>query len=125
MENNIEITEEHKKEFSQKKFINKINFNWRSAGSKVVNIALQLFFSLRDSATPAWAKGVVIGALGYFISPFDLLPDILPGVGYTDDFGVLLSALAVVAIHIKPEHKAKASDLSRRIFKLEQIEITQ
>ncbi len=115
-EKNVENTEDYKKEYSQKKFFKKVNFNWKSAGSKVVEVALQLYYSLRDSDTPAWAKGVIIGALGYFISPFDLIPDVLPGIGYTDDFGVMLSAIAVVAIHIKPEHKAKAAELSRKLF---------
>ena len=55
--------------------------------------------------TPAWAKGVIYGALGYFIFPLDAIPDVVPVVGYADDLGVLTAALAMVAIHITPEIK--------------------
>ena len=48
------------------------------------------------------------GALGYFILPFDFLPDLLPGAGMVDDWGALLAAVAYVATAITPEIKAKA-----------------
>ena len=80
---------------------------------------ISLLFGL-DADTPVWAKGIIIGALGYFISPVDAIPDIVPVVGYTDDLGALAIALAAIAAHIKDEHVAKAKRLSKNstlIFK--------
>mgnify|MGYP000155510857 CR=1 FL=1 len=80
-----------------------------SAGRKTLLTALTLFYCLKDSDTPTWAKGVIVGALGYLVLPVDAIPDILPGVGYGDDWGAIVSALGIVAAYIKDEHKAKAT----------------
>lgn len=119
MENNQEFNanEEFQKEYSKPKFWEKIDFSWKKAGKKVVETAIELFLALQDKDTPRWAKAVIIGALGYFITPIDAIPDFAPLVGFSDDLGVMLSALAVVAIHIKEEHKEKARQVSSKIFK--------
>ncbi len=57
---------------------------------------------------PPWAKTVVVGALTYFISPVDAIPDILVGIGFTDDLGVLLAAIATVSVYINAETKEQA-----------------
>ncbi|MGJ3196969.1 DUF1232 domain-containing protein [Peribacillus castrilensis] len=44
-----------------------------------------MFYTLQKPTTPAWAKTVIVGALGYFILPIDLIPDLIPG-GYTEEF---------------------------------------
>lgn len=77
-------------------------------GRQTLTSALVLFYCLKDHDTPAWAKGVIVGALGYLILPMDLVPDMVPGVGYGDDWGAIVAALATVAAYIKDEHKAKA-----------------
>lgn len=79
-------------------------------------MALQLFYALQDSNTPAWAKAVIIGALGYFISPIDAIPDIVPMVGYADDLGVLTAAIATVAAYITDDVKAKAAAQLKKWF---------
>ncbi|WP_211605080.1 YkvA family protein [Vreelandella arcis] len=58
-----------------------------------------------------WAKTTIYGALGYFISPVDAIPDLAPIVGYADDIGVLAGALAMVAAHIKGSTMNKHSRL--------------
>ena len=73
----------------------------------VIRHALTLYHAFRDNDTPSWAKTVISGALLYFVSPVDAIPDALPG-GFTDDLAVLAAAAATVAAHIKPEHKARA-----------------
>lgn len=87
-----------------------------SAGRKTLHSALILFYCLKDKDTPTWAKGVIVGALGYLILPADLIPDILPGAGYGDDWGAIVAALATVAAYIKDEHKAKAGEQVERLF---------
>ena len=78
-------------------------------GLEVVEQALSMYYALQDPNTPAWAKSIIIGALIYFISPVDAIPDFIPVVGLSDDIGVLAGALATVTMHIKPEHKAQAA----------------
>ncbi len=86
------------------------------AGRRTLHTALILFYCLQDRDTPTWAKGVIVGALGYLILPLDLVPDALPGVGYGDDWGALVAALATVAAYIKDEHKQKAAAQVERLF---------
>lgn len=80
-----------------------------SIGRKTLLSALSLFYCLQDRDTPAWAKGVIVGALGYLILPLDLIPDMLPGAGFTDDWGALISAIGTVAAYLKEEHKSRAA----------------
>lgn len=70
-------------------------------------LALTLFYCMKDGDTPAWAKAKIAAALGYFIWPIDLIPDALPG-GYIDDIAVMTAATAVVAASIKKVHRRKA-----------------
>ena len=85
-------------------------------GRKTLLTALILFYCLQDKDTPAWAKGVIVGALGYLVLPADLIPDIIPGVGYGDDWGALVAALGTVAAYIKDDHKSKAQAQVERLF---------
>jgi len=79
--------------------------------------ALTLFYCLKDRDTPTWARGIIVGALGYLILPADLIPDILPGAGYSDDWGAIVVALGTVAAYIKDEHKTKALAQVGRFFR--------
>lgn len=88
----------------------------RSAGRKTLLSALILFYCLRDRDTPTWAKGVIVGALGYLVLPTDLIPDIIPGAGYGDDWGAIVAALATVSAYIKDDHKAKAQAQVTRLL---------
>lgn len=101
--------EGYAKDFSDQGFWNKLVGFAKAAGKEVIEKALQLYYTLQEPGTPAWAKTVIIGALGYFISPLDAIPDLTPMVGYTDDIGVLAMAVASVATHITDEVKAKAA----------------
>lgn len=87
-----------------------------TAGRKTLLAALTLFYCLQDRDTPTWAKGVIVGALGYLVLPMDLIPDIIPGVGYGDDWGALVAALGTVAAYIKDEHKSKAAAQVTRLL---------
>ena len=87
-----------------------------TASRKILLSALTLFYCFKDRDTPKWAKGVIVGALGYLILPVDLIPDVIPGAGYGDDWGAIVAALAAVAAYIKDEHKAKAHSQVARIL---------
>ena len=77
-------------------------------GVKLVYVALLLYYTLQKENIPLKAKAIIIGSLGYFIAPLDIITDLLPLIGYSDDFGVLLMALATVAMYIDNEVKNKA-----------------
>lgn len=112
----MEDNKEYASEFSDDKFWDKVKGFAKFAGAKVLEPALKLYYSARDSDTPAWATTVVYGALGYFISPIDAVPDITPVVGYTDDLGILAAAVTAVAAHIKDEHVQKAKETLKQWF---------
>ncbi len=88
-----------------------------SAGRTVIEKALTLYYCLKDSDTPAWARGVIMGSLGYFVMPLDAIPDIVPVAGFSDDLGALVVALGIVAYHIKKEHADKARRKLEKVFK--------
>lgn len=63
-----------------------------------------------DPATPASTKGVLLAALAYFVLPFDIVPDFIIGLGFTDDAAVLWAAFRAVQANIRPEHYAQARE---------------
>ena len=77
--------------------------------------ALSVFWCVRDKDTPTAAKGLMFAALAYFVLPTDAIPDILAGVGFTDDAAVLAALLAVIGRTVKPKHKDQARSLLNRI----------
>ena len=95
--------------YSESSFWEKIKKFAGSAGKDVVEKALLLFYAMQEEKAPAWAKATIAGALGYFIVPLDAVADITPGIGFTDDLGVLVLALAAVAAYINDDVKDKAA----------------
>jgi uncharacterized membrane protein YkvA (DUF1232 family) len=69
---------------------------------------LAAYYCAFDHATPLQLKAALLGALAYFVLPFDAIPDMLPFLGYTDDAAVLVTALRMVAAHLRPEHREAA-----------------
>ena len=70
--------------------------------------ALAVYFCAMDARTPMRVRAVLLGALAYFILPTDMIPDFIAGLGFTDDAGVLATAIAMVAPHITDDHRARA-----------------
>ncbi|MFN7055332.1 YkvA family protein [Hyphomonas sp.] len=66
------------------------------------------YFCARDPMTPAKAKAVLFAAAAYFVMPADVIPDVVVGLGFTDDATVLATALSVVGMHVKERHRAMA-----------------
>jgi uncharacterized membrane protein YkvA (DUF1232 family) len=103
-------------DYADESFWGKVVKFAKAAGKEVIEPALQLYYALQEPATPVWAKTVIVGALGYFISPIDAIPDLTPIVGYADDLGVLVMAVATVAMYITDDIKAKASEQMHKWF---------
>lgn len=102
--------------FSEKDFWLKIGKYARIAGTKLSFYALTLFYTMLDEDTPNSAKLIIMGALGYFILPIDLIPDLAPGIGFSDDLAALTTAFVNVAMHVKPEHKGDALEQMKKFF---------
>jgi uncharacterized membrane protein YkvA (DUF1232 family) len=69
---------------------------------------LAAYYCAFDRQTPRHVQAALLGALAYFILPFDFIPDMLPVLGFTDDAAVLATAMRLVAAHITPEHREAA-----------------
>ncbi len=85
-------------------------------GQKAVYSVLLLFFAFKRKDTPGWAKNIIIGAIGYFLSPLDSIPDLTPFLGLTDDFGVLSFGLVAIACYINDEVRADAKKTLSSFF---------
>jgi uncharacterized membrane protein YkvA (DUF1232 family) len=96
------------KHYSDTNFLTKIGQFAKKAGVKIMYYALLLFYAYRRADTPAWAKRIILGALGYFLAPIDAIPDFTPFIGFTDDASVLVAAVAAVAVYINADVKQKA-----------------
>jgi len=69
---------------------------------------LAAYYCAFDRDTPFQVKAALVGALAYFVLPFDAIPDFIPVLGFADDAAVLATALRLVASHIRPVHRDTA-----------------
>ena len=83
--------------------------------------AVAAYYCAFDPATPVKAKGILIGALAYFILPVDVVPDFILGFGFTDDMAVLVTAFNVIRTHLKPFHREQARDTLDRLRRGETV----
>ena len=102
--------------FTEEGLFNKIMKFAKVLGTKFLYVVLVLFYTLKEKDVPAWAKAAIVGALGYFILPTDLVPDILPAAGFADDWGVVLAAIAAVAFYVDKDVKEKAKGMIKDWF---------
>jgi uncharacterized membrane protein YkvA (DUF1232 family) len=93
---------------------------WRAIGRIAAQIpfaedVLTAYYCAFDRGTPTYVRLALLGALAYFIDPFDLMPDVLPIIGLTDDAAVIGAATKLVFDQIKPEHRDAARDALKRM----------
>ncbi len=88
----------------------------KKGGIRLIYSALLLYYAFKRKDLPAWARSIVIGVIGYLISPFDSIPDITPIVGYTDDLGILSYALVLIAAYVNDEVRTKAKNRLLRLL---------
>ena len=101
----IESSRQH---YSEAGLWDKLKNVARKAGIKVVWLVLVLYYTSTASTTPMSKKSIIYGTLGYFILPIDLIPDVVPVVGYSDDLTALVACVTAVASCITPEVKRQA-----------------
>lgn len=94
----------------------KVAKHLKQVGQKLTYTILLLVFAFRRKETPAWAKHIIVGAIGYFLTPFDSIPDLTPILGYTDDFGVLSFGLVTIASYIDDSVRIQARKKLKHFF---------
>ncbi len=106
-------TSKYKGDYSEPKLWNKLAKFAKKVGYDVVVNILKLYYSMALGKASKEQMAIIIGALGYFISPIDLIPDVLPG-GFVDDASVLTAAVSMLACcsdrEVVAAAKAKASE---------------
>ena len=95
-------------DYDAKRFWKKLKRVLKRLGANAAYYALLLYYALQDPQISRKDKGIIAGALGYFLLPFDLVPDFIPGVGYTDDIAALAFAVYKVMKCITPLVKSQA-----------------
>src|SRR5580692_6420397 len=75
---------------------------------------LAAYYCAFDKHTPRHVQATLLGALAYFILPFDFIPDLLPVLGFTDDAAVLATAIRLVASYFTADHRAAARAALKR-----------
>lgn len=112
--------EKYQGNYSESGFWNKVKKVALKAGAKVIYVALILYYELADPNVSPKEKAIIIGALGYFILPLDLIPDAIPVLGFSDDLAALVAAYGYVKGHhghrnrprILPQQKSRHGMLS-------------
>lgn len=103
------------KYFSELRLRDKIREVARLAGDQLLLPVLRLWFVLRDPGTPHLRKACIVGALGYFILPIDLIPDALGLLGLTDDLAVIMMVSKQVDDLLTPAIEQQALAACRRL----------
>lgn len=85
---------------------------------------LAAYYCAFDRQTPRHVQAALLGALAYFILPFDFVPDMLPILGFGDDAAILATALRMVATHINEDHREAARRAMARGLEDEEVEAT-
>lgn len=107
--------------FTNSEFIEKISRIAKRAGAKMIYAALVLFYTLQSDKISVKDKAIIIGALGYLISPLDVIPDAIPIAGLGDDLAVLIYVLNKVWGNVSEDVKNKAKEKLSKWFDEDEI----
>ena len=111
----------YKDKFSPRSFSEKISRIAKRAGAKLIYVALILYYMLQRKKVSLKDKALILGALGYLISPLDAIPDAIPIAGLGDDLGVLMFALQKVRAKVSEEVREKARKRLSKWFDEDEI----
>ena len=87
-------------QYSEEKFWSKVTSVAKKAGIKVIYMALLLYYALDSTSLSVKDRALIIGALGYFILPLDLVSDLMPAIGFLDDAAILLAIVKLLIVGI-------------------------
>ncbi|HHX8537324.1 TPA: YkvA family protein [Vibrio alginolyticus] len=94
----------------EKTFWRKMKNSVKKAGEDIAVMGIKSWLAMTDSNTSVRHKAILGGALAYFVLPTDMVPDVLAGVGFTDDMAALTLAANSVGNAITKEHEAQARE---------------
>jgi uncharacterized membrane protein YkvA (DUF1232 family) len=104
------------KYFSERSFKNKIKKYAVLAGKKLTEPVLAMYYCMRDTNTPVKVKLSIVAALGYFILPTDLIFDLTPFIGFTDDLTVILTTYGLIRKYVTRDHLQKAENFQKKFI---------
>ncbi len=78
------------------------------AGRTIAQPALEAMEMMLDETTPIQARLSMLAALTYLIMPLDLVPDLIPITGFSDDLVALTAVITLWSNHITPQMKSRA-----------------
>lgn len=107
--------------FTSGDFVEKISRIAKRAGAKMIYAALVLYYTLQSDKISVKDKAIIIGALGYLISPLDVIPDAIPIAGLGDDLAVLVYVLNKVWGNVSEDVKEKAKAKLSKWFDEDEI----
>lgn len=107
--------------YSEEDLLHKISKFGAHIGLELLYKAAQLWCVLQKPEVPAKDKALIMGALGYLITPLDFLPDLTPVLGYSDDLVAITFALLKVQGYIDDEVKAEAKALLAKVFGVDAV----
>ena len=113
---------QYSNKFTKSEFVEKISRIAKRAGAKLVYAALILFYTLQSDKVSLKDKAIIIGTLGYLISPLDVVPDAIPIAGLGDDMAVLIFVLQKVWGEVSEEVKEKAKNKLDQWFDTDEID---
>ena len=122
----IEENSDYARNYSDNSFWNKVLNIAKKAGIKIIYLALLLYYTLNSNNLSLRDRATIYFALGYLILPVDLIPDSIPIIGLTDDFGVLIKAFERIKENITDDIRKQAKDKLIEIFKnIDESEIAE
>ena len=103
-------------DYSENGLWEKVRDNVTAIGLTLIYKALQLYYVAQSPNCPTKVKAGIYAALGYLISPIDLIPDFTPVVGYADDATAVGMALLLAQMYITEDIKAQARGKIKDLF---------
>lgn len=110
------VYKEYSKDYNEENFYNKIKKYGKKIGITPIYLSFLIFHSIKSKEIPTFMKAPLLGAIGYFVSFIDFLPDLTPIIGYCDDVTIIVSSLVLISTKITPTIREEAKYSTRKIF---------
>lgn len=117
--------EEYKGQYDEQALMTKISRFAKDAGLKAIYNVLILYNTFISKNTSIATKAMIVGALGYFICPLDVIPDLMPGLGYMDDMSALAFTVNKIITSITPDIRKTAKEQLKKWFDFKDEELDE